>query len=182
MRFTAIRSAAPKARRARPAGALAAMLSAGCLMQAPAALADGAGSSATTGAPVSPKANVSATVEQCVTTGPQSERAATFVGEMTAIAGTARMEMRIDLLERGPGELQYHAVSAQGLGVWRMSAPGVKVYKYLRQVTDMSAPAFYRGAIRFRWLNARGRPLASAEMRTPRCEQPPLPEATTAAR
>jgi hypothetical protein len=181
MRFKPARSST-RLRLRCPPWALAAVLVLGCLLHAGAALAERGTAAANAGAPLSPKSNASATVEQCVTTGEQSERAATFVGEMTAVAGAVRMEMRIDLLERGPGELVYHTVTAPGLGVWRLSAPGVKVYKYLRQVTDLSAPAFYRGAVRFRWLNARGRPIAGTELHTPRCEQPPLPEAASAAR
>jgi hypothetical protein len=115
-----------------------------------------------------------ATLEQCLTAVAQSERAATFAGEMSAVPGTARMEIRIEVLERAPGEASYHLVTAPGLGVWRMSAPGVKVFKYLKQVTNLSAPAFYRGSVRFRWLAAHGRVLASAQLRTRRCEQPLL--------
>src|SRR6476659_5246698 len=73
-----------------------------------------------------------ATLEQCVTAGPQAERAATFSGEMTSIAGTVRMAMWIDLEERRPADALYHAVNASGLGVWRSSDPKVKVYKYLK--------------------------------------------------
>ena len=76
------------------------------------------------------------------------------------------MAMRIDVLERLPDELVFHTVTAPGLGVWHSSAPGVKVYKSLKQVTNLSAPAVYRGAVRFRWLNAKGRLLKSAELRT----------------
>ena len=78
-----------------------------------------------------------ATVEQCVTTGEQTDRSATFSGEMTAIAGTARMAMRIEVQERLPGEELFHTVSAPGLGVWRGSAPGVKIYQYVKQVTNL---------------------------------------------
>ena len=115
----------------------------------------------------------SATLEQCATaTIPQTERSATFDGEMTAIAGTARMEIRIALEERALGELAYRTVSAPGLGVWHSSAAGVKIFAHIQQVTNLSAPAFYRGAVRFRWLNAKGRPIKTQELRTARCEQP----------
>jgi hypothetical protein len=127
----------------------------------------------------SPRPSVSATLEQCVTAVSQPERSATFAGEMTAIAGSTHMEMRIDVLERLPGEALFHTVSAPGLGVWRGSAPGVKVYKYLKQVTNLSAPAFYRAAVRFRWLNARGRLMKAEELRTSRCEQPAPPPTVT---
>ncbi|HYM53862.1 MAG TPA: hypothetical protein VES97_00755 [Solirubrobacteraceae bacterium] len=125
------------------------------------------------------KANASATLEQCVTAVAQTERSATFSGEMTAIAGSARMEIRIDVLERMPAEPVFHTVTAPGLGVWRTAAPGVRVYKYLKQVTNLSAPAFYRASVRFRWLNARGRLIKALELRTPRCEQPEAPAASS---
>ena len=121
------------------------------------------------------RASAGATLLQCVTAVDQTERSATFAGEMTSIPGTARMEMRVDVLERMPAETSFRAVTAPGLGVWRLSAPGVKVYRYLKQVTNLSAPAFYRGAVRFRWLGARGHLLRWAELRTPRCEQPAAP-------
>ena len=101
-----------------------------------------------------------------------AERSATFAGEMATIPGAAKMEMRIDVLERMPGEVAFHVISAPGLGVWRSSAPGVKNYKYLKQVTNLAAPAYYRAAVRFRWLNAKGRLVKSAELRT-RVRQPP---------
>jgi hypothetical protein len=112
-----------------------------------------------------------ATLQQCVTSATQAERSATFAGEMSAIPGATKMEMRVDVLERTPGDLAYRAVIAPGLGVWRVSAPGVKQYTYLKQVTNLSAPAFYRGSIRFRWLSAKGRLLKAMVLRTRRCEQ-----------
>jgi hypothetical protein len=121
------------------------------------------------------KPGLAATLVGCVTAVNQAERSATFSGEMTAIAGSAHMQMRIDVLERLPQEASFHTVAAPGLGIWRGSAPGVKVYKYLKQVTNLSAPAFYRGAVRFRWLNAKGRLMRSEELRTPRCQQPAPP-------
>jgi hypothetical protein len=140
-----------------------------CLAQAPATVA------ARLPTRVGAREKITATLEQCVTAVSQAERSATFAGEMTTIAGSARMQMRIDVLERMPGEALFHTVSAPGLGGWRGSAPGVKVYRYLKQVTNLSAPAFYRGAVRFRWLNARGRLITATELRTPVCEQPAGP-------
>jgi hypothetical protein len=123
--------------------------------------------------------SVSATLEQCLTAGPQAERAATFAGEMATVAGSTRMEMRVDVAERLPQEINYHTLTAPGLGVWRASAPGVKVYRFLRQVTDLAGPAFYRGVVRFRWLSSHGRLLASAILHTRRCEQPFTSPSTT---
>jgi hypothetical protein len=121
----------------------------------------------------------SATLVQCVTAGEPAERSATFAGEMTMIPGATRMSMRIELLERMPGETGYHPVLAPGVGVWRTADPGVKAYKHLEQVTDLAAPANYRALISFRWGGPRGRVLKHDELRTPRCVQtapaPPAP-------
>jgi len=118
------------------------------------------------------KLPVSATLAQCVTSPSPAERSATFAGEMTAIPGAVKLEMRIDVLERLPHEVAFHAVPFPGLSVWRTAAPGVRTYRYLKEVTNLSAPATYRAAVRFRWLNARGRLLRVAELKTPHCLQP----------
>jgi len=146
------------------------LLAGACVLASVCAAAAGAerGGSASAGVPGS----ASATLEGCVTSVLQSERSATFAAEMTAMPGTARMQISIELLERVPGELQYRMVSAPGLGQWRGSAAGVKIYSYIRQVADLAAPAFYRGEVRFRWLDAKGRPIKSEQLRTTRCEQP----------
>jgi hypothetical protein len=129
----------------------------------------------------------SAAIEQCVTSLVQAERSATFAGEMIAIAGTTRMAMRIELQERMPGDARYHTILAPGLGVWRASDAKVKIYKYLKQVTNLSSPASYRGRVSFRWLGGSGHVIRRAERTTPRCEQPaspppaPLPPAMEAA-
>jgi hypothetical protein len=142
-----------------------------------------AGAGATAGAGQSPslggKTSATATLQQCATaTIPQTERSATFAGEMAAIAGSARMQMRIDLEERALGEMTFHTVTAPGLGVWHSSTAGVKIFAHIQQVTNLSAPALYRGAVRFRWLNTKGHPIKTQELRTARCEQPASPPAS----
>jgi hypothetical protein len=132
-----------------------------------------AGSTASS-AGTSAKPSASVSLEECLTASATSERSATFTGEMTAVPGSTKLEMRIEVLERSPHEALYHAVIAPGLGVWRSSSPGVKIFKYLKQVTNLSAPASYRGAVRFRWLNSKGKIVKALELRTPRCEQPLL--------
>jgi hypothetical protein len=119
-----------------------------------------------------------ATLEQCVTSVAQVERSVTFAGEMTAIPGTARMAMRIEVQESLPGEPFFHTVAAPGLGVWRDSDPKVKIYKYLKQVTNLSSPAAYRALVRFHWLGAKGHVIKRAEHITPHCEEPAPPAAS----
>jgi hypothetical protein len=117
------------------------------------------------------KPTASATLEGCVTAAEPEERSVTFAGEMATIPGSTKMEMRIDVLERMPRELVFHSVTAPGLGVWRTSAPGVKTYKYLKEITNLAAPAYYRAVVRFRWVNAKGHTIKSLEARTPRCTE-----------
>jgi hypothetical protein len=124
-----------------------------------------------------PISGVSATLEQCVTSVQQAERSATFTGEMTAVPGAARMAMRIDVEERAPEDLEYHPVAAAGPGAWRSSDPKVKVFKYLRQVTNLSSPDAYRALVRFRWFNAKGHMIRRLDRLTTRCLQPATPPA-----
>ena len=152
--------------------ALALASAVGWIAAAPSALGELA-SAAQSATP--PRPGFSATLEQCVTSANQAERSATFAGEMQAITGAAKLEMKIDVLERMPREIAFHAVSAPGLGVWRIAAPGVRSYRYLKEVTNLSAPALYRAAVHFRWLNGKGRLIRTAELKTARCRQPLAP-------
>ncbi len=122
---------------------------------------------------LSGKGLAAATLEQCATaTAPQSERTATFAGEMTASTLGTRMQMRIELQERASAEARYRTVSAPALDVWQSSNPGVKLFTYIHQVSNLSAPAEYRGAIQFRWLDAKGRLVKDEELHTAGCVQP----------
>jgi hypothetical protein len=160
-----------------PSSALArrvlAMVACACslALPAPAALGAGIGEHGKQGAAQLD----SATLEQCVTSVVQGERSATFAAEMTAIPGAPRMAVRIEVQERLPGETLFHRVNAPGLGAWRAADPRVKIYKYLKQVTNLSAPAEYRALVRFRWETAGGRVVKRAERLTQRCTQPEAP-------
>ncbi len=60
---------------------------------------------------------------------PQTERSATFAGEMTADPGhRAHADARRPAGARARGDCRYRTVSAPGLSVWRGSDPGVKVF------------------------------------------------------
>jgi hypothetical protein len=117
------------------------------------------------------KAAASVVLEQCATAATQMERSATFAAEMTLVPGSTRMQMRLELLERTGQERVYHVVSATGLGSWRSAAAGVKVYRYVKQVTNLAAPAGYRAEVQFRWLNAHGRTVKTDDRRSAPCEE-----------
>jgi hypothetical protein len=119
------------------------------------------------------------TLEQCTTSTVQAERFATFTAQMTATSATQRMGMRIELQQRMRGEPDFHTVIAPGFGVWHPSEPGVKIYKYVKQVTNLAAPAAYRAVVRFRWLGGKGHVLKRAELHTPRCLEPTLSQQVT---
>jgi hypothetical protein len=116
----------------------------------------------------------SVTLEQCVSSGVQAERSATFVSQMVATAATQKMAMRIVLEGRTRSEAEYHPVPGPGFGVWRPSEPGVKIYKYVKQVTNLAAPAVYRTTVKFRWVGDKGKVIKRAELRSSRCFQPTL--------
>lgn len=114
---------------------------------------------------------VEASIERCVSAEATSESYVTFVGQMTSVKGSAQMAIRIDVEQRAQGETSFHRVTANGLGAWRLSDPGVKVFSYVKQVTNLAAPAAYRGLVRFHWLDAEGDVIKRARMRTPVCRQ-----------
>jgi hypothetical protein len=119
-----------------------------------------------------PTSAASASVEQCVPSANQLERSVTFATQMTALPGTQRMAIEIDLQERSPTDLAFHTVLAPGLGVWRQSETGVKIYKYVKQLTNLTAPAVYRALVHYRWFDERGRLMRRAQRTTDTCVQP----------
>jgi len=113
-----------------------------------------------------------ATLAGCQVAVDQADRSATFAGQMVATANSAAMQMRIDVLERSSGTTGFVRVSAPGLGVWRSAASGVSIYRYVREVTNLSAPAGYRASFSYRWLDAQGKVVRAAARLTPICTQP----------
>ena len=114
----------------------------------------------------------SVALEQCVSAAAQSERSATFVAQMVGTAATQKMAMKIQLEQRMRGESEYHALAPAGS--WKASEAGVKIYKYVKQVTNLSAPAMYRLDVKFRWIASKGKVVKRAELRSSRCFQPAL--------
>jgi hypothetical protein len=102
----------------------------------------------------------------------QADRSATFSSEMVAITGSQRMEVRVTLLERDPGDSGFAAVSAPGLGEWQRSEPGVQIYSYVKQVSNLPAPALFRASVGYRWLDAHGKVLQSVTRNSATCAQP----------
>lgn len=94
----------------------------------------------------------------------------TYAARMTAVPGTARMWLRIRLLEK-IGDGRFQRLSAEGLGVWRKSSPGATVFRYEQRVRGLHRGAIYRAVVRYRWLDAKGEPILTARRRSRRCSQ-----------
>ncbi len=127
-----------------------------------------------------PAPAVSATVGECVIAAAATARSVTFTGQMETVIGAHRMAMQIVVQERTRGEAGFHTLTADGLGAWQRSEAGVKIYKYVRQVTDLPAPAVFRAVVEYHWLNEKGRVIRTDERRTSVCRQPaPHPKSPT---
>ncbi len=113
-----------------------------------------------------------ASLVACQAAADQADRSATFSGQMVATAASSVMQMRIDLLESVSPASGFAPVSAPGLGTWRGSAPGVQIYRDVRQFTNLPAPGRFRASIDYRWLDAHGRVLRQLTRLTPICVQP----------
>jgi len=106
------------------------------------------------------------------TAGDTAARAAVFEGQMRAVRGAARMQMRFTLQARTPDMSRWASVAAPGFGTWVSSQSGTSRYVYTKRVEGLLAPASYRVQLRFRWLSASGRRLASARRNSAACRQP----------
>ena len=101
-----------------------------------------------------------------------ADRAAVFEGQMRTVRAATRMQMRFTLQARTPESPRWAAVAAPGFGTWASAAPGTARYVYTKRVEGLLAPASYRVQLRFRWLSADGRTLASARRSSRSCLQP----------
>jgi hypothetical protein len=142
------------------------------LLAGPAALADSG--QALRYSTLDDHVSAAATLEKCVTAINPLERYAVFFGRMSVISGATGMAMRIGIEERIRGEA-FHAVEAAGapgVGAWRISEPGVKIFKDVKQVSNLEAPSDYRAVVRFRWTDAKGTVIKREVLRTLVCRQP----------
>ena len=103
-----------------------------------------------------------------------TDRTATFVGSMPAVAGTKRMWMRFDLFARIAPATDFTAVKAPKLGVWQKSASGrvSSGFVFTQRVQGLTSPGWFRAQVRFRWYGKGGRLLRSATRTSAICKQP----------
>jgi CARDB len=112
----------------------------------------------------------------CTTGATATARKVTFTASMPAIAGAARMAIRFDLLQRGPGDASFARVALPAWGRWDRSEPGRTGFIYTKTVRALR-PGAYRASVRFRWYDADGHVVRRARRRTRTCRQPdPRPD------
>jgi CARDB len=107
-------------------------------------------------------------------------RAVGVTAVMRPLPGTRRMELRFDLLGRGPQASAFSAVRGGDLGAWlsphdpTLGRRSGDVWNLSHPVVDLVAPATYRFRVSYRWIGARGKVLGSAVRLSPSCYQPEL--------
>lgn len=110
----------------------------------------------------------------CQSDREQSGRSATFAGDIRAIPGSVRLQIKFVLQARGVDGEGWAAVAAPGFRTWNTSAPGVARYVHEKQVDDLLAPAAYRVIVRFRWLGPAGEVVLRMRRVSRVCRQPDL--------
>ena len=106
---------------------------------------------------------------------------AAFAGAMPASPARAHA----DALRPAPAPRRRAVGAGRASPSWRRLGAvraGRSGFVFTKRVDDAAAPAAYRAAVHFRWLDAQGHAPAHATRTTPRCEQPdPRPDLASAA-
>jgi archaellum component FlaF (FlaF/FlaG flagellin family) len=89
---------------------------------------------------------------------------------MRAVSGTARMALRIRLLEKYD-DGRFERVSAPGLDVWRKSRAGAAAFRYKQRVRGLHQGAVYRAVVHYRWFGSDGPAFLKARRRSQICSQ-----------
>ena len=107
-------------------------------------------------------------------------RAVSVQSVMRPVSGTAKMQMRFELMRRTKAGAPFRLIRGRLLGSWVSpqepslgQRPG-DVWIVNHPVVDLSAPATYRFRVSFRWSGSDGQPLSTAVQTSPDCYQPEL--------
>src|SRR3954468_8670807 len=113
----------------------------------------------------------------CTTAPGAPARRATFTASMPAVARTARMAIRFDLLQRMEGDAEFARVALPAWGRWERSEPGRTGFIWTKTVRALRAPGAYRARVLFRWYDTSGRVVRRARRVTRVCREPdPRPD------
>jgi hypothetical protein len=99
-------------------------------------------------------------------------RSVTFEGQIAAVSGSRRMQMRFTLQARTPDQPVWAKAAAPGFGSWITAPRGLGRYLYDKTVSGLLAPAGYRAVVDFRWRNAAGKVIKSGRDASKTCHQP----------
>lgn len=107
-----------------------------------------------------------------------ANRAVAVTSVMRPVAGTRRLAVKFDLLERTASSPVATAVHAPGLGVWitptdppTLGQRAGDVFRVEKSVLNLDAPASYQFRATFRWTGARGKVLGTATKLSLTCRQ-----------
>lgn len=92
----------------------------------------------------------------------------TYAARMKAVPGTARMALRIGLLEK-LGDDRFRRI---GRGRWRRSRARAEVFNWEHHIAGLRQGAVYRAVVQYRWYDAVGNRIRSARLRSGPCRQP----------
>ncbi len=107
-------------------------------------------------------------------------RAVSIQAVMRPVSGTAKMQIRFDLMRRTKRDAPFKLVRGRLLGSWISpqdpslgQRPG-DVWIVNHPVVNLPAPATYRFRVSFRWIDSNGQELDSAAESSANCFQPEL--------
>jgi len=107
-------------------------------------------------------------------------RAVSIQAVMRPVAGTAKMQMRFELMRQTARRGPFTMVRGRLLGSWispqnpTLGQRPDDVWILTHPVVDLAAPATYRFRVMFRWTGAQGQRLATAVQTSAGCFQPEL--------
>jgi hypothetical protein len=112
-------------------------------------------------------------VAKIVTCDVQSvNRSATFFARMDTIPGTAKMSIRVQLLQRLGRDTGFDKVNVPALNQWHTSEAGVKRFAWKQTVDNLLQGGAYKAHVQYRWLSAAGAAIATDARDTPICRGP----------
>jgi hypothetical protein len=116
----------------------------------------------------------------CQTALDPPARAVSVQAVMRPLAGTAKMQMKFELMRQTKAEPRFVSVHGRGLDTWISPAdptlgqrPG-DVWILNHPVVNLAAPATYKFRVTFKWTGAQGQTLGTATQSSPTCYQPEL--------
>ena len=100
-------------------------------------------------------------------------RTASFEGDMRAVAGARRLQMRFSVESEASGaDAAWQRVQAPKLDTWVSARPGRSRYVYTKHVAALQPGNAYRVVVRFRWRAADGSVLDTVTRRSKACRIP----------